>query len=250
MILRRFIKHVEDENWFAVGLDFFVVVAGIFIGMQVTEWNNSRISDGLETQYLEAFKVDINASKQFLDERLIRIEKQSQALEIILIAGSEGVDDMTDEEAAEYIHNGLNSAAILPVQMRTYEDLKGSNTVSLIKNIELRHKLRELDARILLIRQEESERLKTLYGHIDPMLLKYPSYIELTRYWRNFYERGDPISNLLGIYSAKEIYKDPKLVNVSILMTGINRTEVRFLTDLMPFYDSLLVAIEQELASK
>jgi hypothetical protein len=42
MILRRFMKHVSDQNWFAVGLDVIVVVVGIFLGMQVTEWNENR----------------------------------------------------------------------------------------------------------------------------------------------------------------------------------------------------------------
>ena len=30
MLLRRFSKHVSDQNWFAVGLDVIVVVVGIF----------------------------------------------------------------------------------------------------------------------------------------------------------------------------------------------------------------------------
>lgn len=29
MILRSITKHVKDQNWFTVGLDFFIVVAGI-----------------------------------------------------------------------------------------------------------------------------------------------------------------------------------------------------------------------------
>ena len=42
MILRRFMKHVTDQNWFAVWLDVIVVITGIFLGMQVTEWNEVR----------------------------------------------------------------------------------------------------------------------------------------------------------------------------------------------------------------
>ena len=42
MILRRFMAHFSDQNWFAVGLDVIVVVVGIFLGMQVTEWNDNR----------------------------------------------------------------------------------------------------------------------------------------------------------------------------------------------------------------
>jgi len=42
MRLRSLTKHVKDQNWFAVALDFFIVVAGILIAFQITEWNEAR----------------------------------------------------------------------------------------------------------------------------------------------------------------------------------------------------------------
>ena len=42
MLLRSITKHVRDQNWFAVGLDFFIVVIGVFIGIQVANWNDAR----------------------------------------------------------------------------------------------------------------------------------------------------------------------------------------------------------------
>ena len=42
MILRRVTKHVKEQNWFAVGLDFFIVVVGILIAFQITNWSEAR----------------------------------------------------------------------------------------------------------------------------------------------------------------------------------------------------------------
>ena len=42
MILRRIKAHVQKENWVAVGLDFLIVVVGVFIGIQVGNWNEAR----------------------------------------------------------------------------------------------------------------------------------------------------------------------------------------------------------------
>ena len=39
MLLRSVTKHVKDQNWFAVFLDLLIVVFGVFIGMQVSNWN-------------------------------------------------------------------------------------------------------------------------------------------------------------------------------------------------------------------
>ena len=42
MLLRRITQHVKEQNWFAVGIDFVIVVIGVFIGIQVANWNDAR----------------------------------------------------------------------------------------------------------------------------------------------------------------------------------------------------------------
>lgn len=39
MILRRIMEHLRKQEWTAVGIDFVIVVIGVFVGMQVTNWN-------------------------------------------------------------------------------------------------------------------------------------------------------------------------------------------------------------------
>lgn len=43
MILRRITEHVREQNRFAVGIDCPIVVAGVSIGIQVTNWHGVRI---------------------------------------------------------------------------------------------------------------------------------------------------------------------------------------------------------------
>lgn len=40
MILRRVRKHVQAQDWFAVGIDFIIVVLGILLAFQITECSN------------------------------------------------------------------------------------------------------------------------------------------------------------------------------------------------------------------
>jgi len=58
MLLRKFIKHVKAENWFAVFLDFSVVVIGIFVALQVTEWKDNNDLNQLATKSLEKAKAE------------------------------------------------------------------------------------------------------------------------------------------------------------------------------------------------
>ena len=42
MILRRITQHVKEQNWFAVALDFIIVVLGIWVALKVGEWTEAR----------------------------------------------------------------------------------------------------------------------------------------------------------------------------------------------------------------
>lgn len=53
MLLRRVSKHVKDQNWFAIGIDFVIVVIGVFIGIQVANWNEAR-SEGTRAEGIKA----------------------------------------------------------------------------------------------------------------------------------------------------------------------------------------------------
>lgn len=42
MILRRITEPMKDQNWFAVGIELVILVLGVFIGIQVANWNEAR----------------------------------------------------------------------------------------------------------------------------------------------------------------------------------------------------------------
>jgi len=42
MVVSRIRKHVAAHNWFAVGVDFLIVVVGVFIATQAANWNETR----------------------------------------------------------------------------------------------------------------------------------------------------------------------------------------------------------------
>lgn len=63
MILRRLTKHIKDQNWFAVGLDFFIVVVGVFIGLQVQQWSSQRTDHQREIQIVADMLADLEIDK-------------------------------------------------------------------------------------------------------------------------------------------------------------------------------------------
>ncbi|HBK92389.1 MAG TPA: hypothetical protein DDZ68_12025 [Parvularcula sp.] len=59
MILRRVIAHFRKQEWTAIFLDFVIVVAGVFVGMQVTNWNAAIAENRREAQIVEDMLADL-----------------------------------------------------------------------------------------------------------------------------------------------------------------------------------------------
>lgn len=76
MILRKFIKHVKDQSWFAVGLDVIVVIVGIFLGLQVQNWYEDRNSKDEEQRVLGYLISDMERTIDFMGTRISSSERQ------------------------------------------------------------------------------------------------------------------------------------------------------------------------------
>lgn len=64
MLVRRLMPHLKRQDWLAVGIDFLIVVFGIFFGFQVTDWNQARQDRVLEREYLARIAGDVTRSRQ------------------------------------------------------------------------------------------------------------------------------------------------------------------------------------------
>jgi hypothetical protein len=59
MILRRVIEHVRGQNWTAIWIDLVIVVVGVFIGIQVANWNEDRLTRGKAAVFTARLKEDL-----------------------------------------------------------------------------------------------------------------------------------------------------------------------------------------------
>ena len=70
MLLRRVISHVRNQEWTAIGIDFVIVVVGVFIGIQVSNWNDARLREETARSYIERIREDLRGNKDDLSQRL------------------------------------------------------------------------------------------------------------------------------------------------------------------------------------
>lgn len=61
MILRRVMEHLRKQEWTAIGIDFVIVVVGVFVGIQVSNWNSDAVDRRRGVEYVERLSRDLEA---------------------------------------------------------------------------------------------------------------------------------------------------------------------------------------------
>lgn len=83
MILRRLTKHVNDQNWFAVALDFVIVVIGVGVALMGQQW----IANGQERAdmavAMDAIQDDLYYNYTYAKERLAISKCRADAYQAI-----------------------------------------------------------------------------------------------------------------------------------------------------------------------
>ncbi len=71
MRYRRLLENLRRQDWTAVVIDFVIVVVGVFIGIQVANWNEARRETLRGEQFLTRIGVDLAADIAAMDQRLV-----------------------------------------------------------------------------------------------------------------------------------------------------------------------------------
>jgi hypothetical protein len=64
MILRRVIAHFRKQEWMAIAIDFLIVVIGVFVGLQVNNWNEARSSSRQEVVLIAQLADDLRSMRE------------------------------------------------------------------------------------------------------------------------------------------------------------------------------------------
>ena len=186
MLLRRVIEHVKSQNWTAIGLDFVIVVLGVFIGIQVSNWNEHRAFERREQVLLRELHGEIAQNladaQSKGDAFLIGADAARRVLKTIDRTGTPCTDDCWPI-VVDLLH--ASQWQQLMSSWSTYEELRREGLPS--------------DRRII----ELVEKYKTYSHQVELVLSVQPPYRTLVRglipiavqdaYWAHCYSLEDAV---------------------------------------------------------
>ncbi len=139
MLLRRLSQSLKEQNWIAIWIEFILLVAGVFLGIQVANWNAARVDRMEYEAALGRLSSEIDANIAALDAFNPEIAKSLKIASHALTALQSCVDN---EENLRTVHAGL-------------EEIRGTNSMRLRRNA-----LNEMTSNPRLLSQQTAEQRK------------------------------------------------------------------------------------------
>ena len=142
MRLRSLTKHIREQNWFAVALDFFIVVVGILIAFQITSWNEARDERAQEQIWLTRLYGDFERILVQGNYLTPRMNAQVPAIQRVIGHIRSGVPPKLEGEFFDDLQK-INQVWVHMELSPTYSELVATGELSKIRNETLRDKLAE-----------------------------------------------------------------------------------------------------------
>lgn len=137
MILQRLSKAVREQNWFAVVLEFFIVIAGVVIAFQITAWAERRASLQRSHAILERLHTDIeNVSRERWDWAAVRAGNRQLLLSASQKLFGEEDGDLTLAECNAITQSHVFNSPSLALPILT--ELESTGELDLIRSAAVR----------------------------------------------------------------------------------------------------------------
>ena len=141
MILGRLSQSIRKQDWFAVLIEFVVVVVGIFAGLQANDWAQERQDRRQEHAALERLFLEAEGAHELLNEYVQRTLRMNQ-LRRNAVQFADSNAPVPENELPLKI--GINTLAMFPPVIPVtvaYDELKSSGQMQLIQSAALRDQI-------------------------------------------------------------------------------------------------------------
>ena len=136
MILSRFVQHLKGQHWTAIAIELLIVILGVFIGTQVSNWNQERATNEQAAKFTMHLKEDLREEDwgyqmmtQYHREVLANAERAVSALDNTVPMADEAL--LVSAFRATQYKQKLRRRA-------TYDELISTGTIGLIRDRALR----------------------------------------------------------------------------------------------------------------
>jgi hypothetical protein len=176
MILRRLSQSLKQQNWAAIWIEFVLLIAGVFLGIQVSNWNEERTERLREAEFIERLSRDFKVIDARLTENSVLWGDISTATLNVLgdLRSHQNGNWHRPKSEILWDLNIIPNSRIPAPRAATYVELLSAGQLGFIRDSKLRDALLEYDMQVgyvetgysLLMRRVEPH-VATLLSHLE-----------------------------------------------------------------------------------
>ena len=144
MILRTFVKSLRNQDWFTFLIEILVVVIGLFLGLQVNNWNEERKSANWEHRFLTDLAVEFRSNREQLSQVLDWQKQRTAALEEVreLLLGASNHESRAEISAAYSLAMSSNRT-VFPTS-GVYLSALSTGSIGEVRSTDLRYAIMDI----------------------------------------------------------------------------------------------------------
>lgn len=139
MILKRLRNEAGHQNWFGVAVDLVILVLGVFLGIQVSNWNQGRLDRAEGRDYREQLFRDLESNQRDLT---FRIHYDGQILGHAQAALA-ALDRPVEDRPGDFIISAYEASNHIPQPVRraTYDEVLAAGKINFLGDKMLRDRI-------------------------------------------------------------------------------------------------------------
>lgn len=141
MIIRRIVESLRQRHFSVFAIELVVVIVGVFIGLQVSNWNDARIDQTRAHSYLERIRADLESDIVNYQDRLgLWKEVSAYGEQGLNYANNGNMEGLTEWDLL-LAYFQASQLAEFHTTRSTYDELKSGGELGLIRDLQLRNLL-------------------------------------------------------------------------------------------------------------
>lgn len=159
MIMRRLAQHLREQNWSSIVIEFVLLVLGVFLGLQASNWNDARNEQNLVRAHLAEIANDLRTHNEMSADLESSAKMRISAVDYIyreafhtqlptqlMLAKVAWKAPEVEPFPAEQLDQLMSSINLVRVSVRSrngYESLMSSGRLTLISNRDLAQQIQQ-----------------------------------------------------------------------------------------------------------
>lgn len=176
MLLRRLNQHINNQNWFAVGLDLLIVVFGVFIGLQVQQWTNDQERKQREVKYLERLHEEVVRTNELREEVVALRIKTLEDLEAAhgFLFGEGESEGLLPSSCLAFAMATVMTK--VTADLPTVAELLSAGQLDTLGSADVRSSV----VRLIQVTDRGNDALDGISRSVTPLYQRYPDLIQLS----------------------------------------------------------------------